>query len=216
MWVALIPMMISVAASIASSISSALAGPTEQQKMIRDAARTQTLAQQSLVNPNHPFGKALRDQYKSQLDQNSANAVMSEMLARRRSIAAGNIPQGVDTSRRDEARSGAINKAFQDNYVRATQLADQQLRSAAGGGALAGYVTEADATDATRQQNTNNLLTNGPLALGNLASMFSSLYSGMGSGDSTGTYGSGAANSGQAPNGAWLQDAYTGTLGGGV
>lgn len=210
--------MVSMISSLGSGIAGSINGPKED-KRTRDALRTQQEYMNASVDPNHPWTQALSSLIKDQLQQEAASGLSEEMRQRRRLLSAGRLPAGMDTSRRDEAQSGAISRAFMDASKLGMQGALQRLGQAAGqqGSIVQGwsqYGAGESLNSQTQQANMANLGQSGPFALANLYKMFQ----GMGGGASgpVGSYGGDAGRlSGVNPSTGQFIVA-NGMMGGGV
>lgn len=166
-------------ASIISSIGSNIAGMfgSRGDRDVERALAEQREYMRASVDPNHPWARALSAAIREQMQREAAQALMEEMRMRRRLIAAGNLPAGIDASRRDEARSQALAQAWMNAVVAAQQDAQQRLAQAAGmsAGAMPGLLKHAEMKqlgEDTRQQNMFKFFQNLPLVLNQVRGMF--------------------------------------------
>ena len=189
--IAAIPAMISMASSLMSSMRGASSN-TAVDPNVRDAARTQQEYVNASVNPNHPWTKAMARMLSDELQKQAASGLSEEMRQRRRLLSTGRLTEGMDTSRRDEAQSGAISRAFMDASTIGMKQAMSSLGQAAGAqgnafNALNQYSQQTQAGAETQRQNQTNLGQSGPFALMNMFNMFKGMFGG---GDTTpGSYG---------------------------
>lgn len=216
--------LLSTISSVGSSISGAFGGSDPQSyKDARDALRKQQEYTEASVNPNHPWFQALSATIRNQLQRQAAKGISEDMLQRRRAISAGNLPAGIDASRRDEARSKAITQAFINARTQGNLMAQKSLSEAAGypsTSIVQGYTnligTEQDLSD-QKSKNTANLGQSSPFSIANIIDIIGKMFGGSAVDKyGVGSYGSDGRLSGRAPSGLLLRSPYTGALGGGV
>lgn len=189
--IAAIPAMISMASSLMSSMNAA-SNNYAMDRNARDAVRTQQEYLNASVDPNHPWTRTMARMLTDKLQEEAASGLSDEMRLRRRALAAGRLPEGINTSRRDEAHAGAVSRAFMDASTIGMKTALDSLGRASGGqagvfNAWNQYGQQLQAGAEAQRQNQANLGQNGPFALFDMFNMFKGMFGG---GDTTpGSYG---------------------------
>lgn len=182
---------------------------TTAMKEARDAERRRQIYQQAAVDPTHPWAKALRGNLTQMYQDQAASALQDDRLAKRRAIAAGNMSAG-DTSRQDEANSGAIARAFIDASRLAQQDAQKSLQQAASNPADYTGALYSQNQQSANAANTGNALSG---AAGLLLNNWGSIFGGGGN-TAAANFANGSAGNGASMFGSpMLSGAFTGMLG---
>lgn len=216
--------LLSSIASVGGGISGIMGSDKPQSyKDARDALRRQQEYTEASVNPNHPWFQALSAIIRNQLQRQAARGISEDMLQRRRAISAGNLPAGIDASRRDEARSKAITQAFMDAKTQGNLMAQKSLSNAAGypsASNVQGYSGLINMEQDLKDQKTGNIINFGqaaPFSIENIIDIIGKMFGGSAVDKyGVGSYGSDSRLSGTSPLGGMLRSSYTGMLGGGV
>lgn len=190
------PMAIAALASMGGQLGMNIANavnppkPSQGQKEAFKTAATSRRMIQAGTDPSDPWNKNLTGALEQQLQQDAARSVMEDLMRRRRMVAAGNVPVGVASNRRDEATQGALARSFQDAGINAQQVANRQLL--AGGHAMQGLVPQysglgqqQDASNAAIQQNRQNLAASGPFSIAHMYELMSGMFGGGGNVNNT-------------------------------
>ena len=211
------------ASAIGGLISQIMQGAPDNSayKEQRDLMRRQRRYQEASVDPTHPWARALSGQIRQQLQQDAAASIMADLIRKQRMRARGYGAALGNPARQDEARSGALAKAFQQAGTIAREEAARKLSAAGGNPAhltanMCQYAEQDLAQCYAKNQTQTNQVMGAPYIAAGLANLFKQLFGGEG-GDGS-TYGTDNRRSGMNPQtNQMIWNPYGGsTLGGGV